>query len=232
MNQRINEIVDKWKRFFQEVGMTCVDTNIAVPGQFRPQFQWIGEDRNSYIGVLPGFPKEGLPFQQFHEFLRQKEGVTRQKSIDQMVDEKEGDTRLSHIIICGSPGMPTLTSSKERLYTSTYMAVTITSAIRESGAAQCDLSAFAMVRGGTELDIWPVYWEKPLESYRNWSPKNIPATHLPAPSEPPKDPVAYMHAYLKPLYSHCIFNGWMPRFYMGDGVEYNAPNLIRAYNRT
>jgi hypothetical protein len=61
------------------------------------------------------------------------------------------------------------------------------------------IAAFAMTGGGSRLDVWPIYLADPFETSKN-------------------------------IFSNPVWpNGIAQRLYLGDGVVYDHPDLIKAY---
>lgn len=69
-------------------------------------------------------------------------------------------------------------------------------------------SVFALVNGGKELDIWPYYMEK------NLLPQNVIQRHNNSP-----------FLYANPV----LPRGFAARIYMGKGIDYDGPQLQKAY---
>jgi hypothetical protein len=124
--------------------------------------------------------------------------------------EIRGDQRPAptQVMLCGTPAMPQITLTDNTLSVGGgYVALT-TSGLADRGLPFVTIESFAMTAGGANLDIWPMYFERLAEA--TLTPTSVTG------SQPN-------------LMALSLFHGVVRRYYVGEGVQYNAPNLLRAY---
>lgn len=121
-----------------------------------------------------------------------------------------------HVILCGTPGKPSVylgTDDPPITVGDGYAALTVAGGLIDDKPLVV-FSCFAMVNGGKDLHIWPMYGALEVDSY-----VPLPCKFFPEDVRG-NDP---------DLISLTWFHGFVRRLYAGDGVQYYRPNLMMAY---
>lgn len=188
----------RWAVFFDKVGLEWVyepeGFDLGDAGWYLPDFR-IPEWRDTYIEVKPTLPTP----EELYKFLKLAQGMAG--------SEQRGFE--SQVMLCGTPGVPHLQVKDGKVHIGGgYMALTATGKHGDEHGPFIDISCFAMTSGGTNLDIWPMY-------FRRLSGATISPVNL--------------HGSEEHLFGLTLFHGPIPRIYVGSGVQYDAPLLKHAY---
>lgn len=136
-----------------------------------------------------------------------------------------GNRLLQHMILCGTPGLPSIdicpNGADANLTTGDgYVCLTVTAATEDLGVVP--IECFAMVNGGKDLDVWPIYLEcGGQKSGDEDCELENPMVTFPVTVNNVRRTGKYLGLVL-PF-------GPILRMYKGAGVIYRAPKLLYAY---
>lgn len=193
----------RWAVFFDAVGLAWIyepeGFDLGANGWYLPDFYF--PEWGQWVEVKPSLPSS--------------EEFGKMFSLSSMQPEVRENTRKEHMILCGTPGKPELTAGLDGLTVNGgYVALTMAGSILDGRPLVC-FSCFAMVDGGAQLDVWPMYFSTPKEGF------------MPIPSTiKPHD----VYGNDPDLQSLTMFHGFIRRMYVGSGVKYYSAKLLMAYN--
>jgi hypothetical protein len=173
--------------------------------------EWVYEPEGFELGdsirYLPDF--KILGWDTYVEIKPDLPSLTEIKKLLRLAQELQTSSDLykTQVMLCGTPGMPQMRAKDGKLGVgSGYVALTMSGHGFDT-RPYISIACFAMTQGGKNLDIWPIYSDNMDNGV--FAPTSV------------KGPGAYI--------SLSLFHGPMQRLYQGDGVHYDAPNLLTAY---